>query len=67
MSEPTLSAYVARCQQALDEYARLRFLGISHEIAHRQSGFLDAVQGKPANVLASVREVRKIIAGDTGE
>jgi hypothetical protein len=67
MSEPTLSAYVARCQKALEEYSRLRFLGISHDIARRQSGFELAVMGKPADPVETMREVRRIIANDSGE
>lgn len=64
MTEPTLSAYVARCRKALEEYSRLRFLGVSHEMARRQSGFELAVMGKPADAIEVVRDVRKIIAGD---
>ncbi len=64
MSEPSLSAYVERCQKALAEYARLRFLGVSHEMAHKQSGFHDAVMGKPVNQAEQLRDVRKIISGD---
>ena len=64
MTEPTLSAYVARCQKALEEYSRLRFLGISHEIARKQSGFELAVMGKPADPVEAMRDVRRIVAGD---
>ena len=67
MSEPTLSAFVARCQKALDEYSRLRFLGVSHEMARRLSGFEAAVMGKDPDLIEAAREVRRICAGDTGE
>jgi hypothetical protein len=65
MSEPTLSAFVQRCQAALAEYDRLRDLGISHEMAMQDSGFYAAITGKPVDVQESVRDVRRICAGDT--
>lgn len=64
MSEPSLSAYVARCQQTLAEYSRLRFLGVSHETAHKMSGFMEAVTGKPIDQAEQLRDLRKIIAHD---
>lgn len=64
MSQQSLSAYSQRCRETLDEYSRLRFLGVSHEMARRQSGFEQAVMGKPAGWEHQVRDVRKIIAGD---
>lgn len=67
MSDPSLSAYVQRCQETMAEYSRLRFLGVSHEMARRQSGFEDAVMGKRIDQGQQLRDVRKIIAGDTGE
>lgn len=65
MSEPTLSAFVQRCQETMAEYQRLRFLGVSHEFALKKSGFMAAVQGKPIDPIESAREIRKIVAGDT--
>lgn len=64
VSEPTLSAFVLRCQKAMAEYQRLRFLGISHEIAAQRSGFMSAVKGEPVDPVESMRDVRKAIAGD---
>lgn len=49
MSEPTLSAFVKRCQAAMAKYQELRFLGMSHELARQMS---------------AARDVRKIVAGD---
>jgi hypothetical protein len=65
MTEPSLSAFVKRCQDALAEYSRLRFLGVSHEMARKQSGFENAVMGKSAP--AEPRDARKVASGDTGE
>lgn len=67
MTEPTISAFVQRCKDSLEEYSRLRFLGVSHEFALKQSGFMAAVQGKPVDAIESARDVRRIMAGDTGE
>jgi hypothetical protein len=65
MSEPTHpSAFIQRCLRTQAEYNRLKALGVSHEVALRESGFMAAVQGKPVDALENAREVRKIIAGD---
>jgi hypothetical protein len=65
MSEPTHpSAFIQRCLRTQAEYNRLKALGVSHEVALRESGFMAAVQGKPIDPLESAKEVRKIIAGD---
>jgi hypothetical protein len=63
MSEPTLTAYVQRCQAAMAKYQHLRFMGMSHEIARKQSGFEDAVMGRP-DVGETLRDVKRIVAGD---
>lgn len=64
MSQESLSSYVERCRKTLEEYSRLRELGVSHEMARRQSGFEEAVMGRPVSQAQQVRDVRKIIAGD---
>jgi hypothetical protein len=65
MSEPTHpSAFIQRCLETQREYNRLKALGVSHEVALRESGFMAAVQGKHVDALENAREVRKIIAGD---
>jgi hypothetical protein len=66
MTEPSLSVFVKRCQDALAEYSRLRFLGVSHEMARKQSGFERAVRGELAEPV-DARDVRKVASGDTGE
>lgn len=57
----TPSAYVQRCKEALQEYLRLRFLGVTHEGAQYQSGFMAAVTGR------SEREGRDVRQRQTGE
>jgi hypothetical protein len=64
MTASSLSVFVQRCQDALAEYERLRFLGVSHEVASKRSGLLEAIQGKPIDPVTSAREVRKMLAGD---
>ena len=67
MSEPTLTAFVLRCQQALEKYRALRAEGYDHEQAHSLSGLMAAVKGQPADPVSAAREVRRIIAQDGGE
>jgi hypothetical protein len=55
MSDPTLSAYVQRCHDAMAEYQRLRFLGMSHDAARKLSGFEEAVMGKSVPVQRDVK------------
>lgn len=64
MSEPTLSAFVQRCQDAMAKYQHLRFMGVSHEIARKQSGFELAVMGREPDPVEAIRDVRKMCAGD---
>ena len=63
MSDPVPSSFVERCQKALAEYSRLRFLGVSHETAHARCGLKEAIQGQPID--PAERDVRKLIAHDT--
>lgn len=67
MTEPSLSSFVERCQKALAEYSRLRFLGVSHEVAHARCGLKEAITGKPIDPVESLRDLKKVMAGDTGE
>jgi hypothetical protein len=62
-----LSDFVARCQSALAEYQRLRFLGIDHDIAILQSGFRDAVIGKPIDQRRLLLDARAAAAGKDAE
>lgn len=41
--KPGLTEFVLRAQAALEEYQRLRFLGVAHEQANHQSGLYDAI------------------------
>lgn len=60
------SDFVARCKAALEECDRLTFLGMSRDLAIVQSGLRDAVCGRsPMHQGQQLRDVRKLIAGDT--
>jgi hypothetical protein len=57
------SAFVSRCLTTLEEYQRLRFRGMSHDMALLQSGFREAVMGRPVNAKPDF-DPRAAAAGD---
>lgn len=65
MTTPTLTEFVLKATEALSKYEHLRFMGMSHEMAIRESGMYDVIV-RPSDQRARWEDHRMKAAGGDG-